>query len=238
MTAPSLVAANSLTTAGGGSSTTVAKAYASNLTAGSCLIALVGSESNVTHDSVADGTNGAWTLVVDSGLQASAYRISIWKFVNTTGGVTPTVTATFSAGAIGRSICIREVKDADTSSPVEASSAGIGVSTALTGLHGTAGARQVTAAGAAVTLTGTVVNQAPDVGAGSGFTRDKDVDPNFYARFGYNVQAAGQTYDPAWFDISLIGGANFADAVVVVKGATAAGFFGRRYYDMRDSSNV
>lgn len=97
------------------SGTTVAKTWASNTTTGNLLIALIA--GGVQHvSSIADSQTNTW-VVADAG-NFSWSMCEIWYCKNATGGVTPTVTATFAAAEPG-TIHLIEVSGADTGSPLD-----------------------------------------------------------------------------------------------------------------------
>ena len=97
------------------SSTTVSKAYASNCTNGSLLIAVVFWTSGSATCSVSDGTNGSWTAIGSPvQLGSSAIQAQAFYFAGNTSTTTLSVTATISASVSERGIAIHEYSGVNT----------------------------------------------------------------------------------------------------------------------------
>lgn len=110
----------------GSTSTTTAKAYASNVTAGGFLWCYVAWKSSTATCTVSDSRNGAWTAVgsaqTGSGSLAG-WRCQMFYFPNAAAGAT-TVTATISASVTTRGLAISEFSGVATSSPLDQSAYG------------------------------------------------------------------------------------------------------------------
>jgi len=112
-----------------GSGTSVACPYGSATTAGSLLIACVGTGDNgTTINTITDGQGNTWTID-QKFTQNSAIEASISSMPNAPGGAL-TVTANLGASAFASNIAIGEFSGAATASPKDQSTGTGGFSTA------------------------------------------------------------------------------------------------------------
>lgn len=170
--APSKVQSTSNSTGSSGSSTTIAKAYASNVTAGNFLFAVAGGAANTTCTFSSSGDT--WATIATFWDGNIGQLVSIGYAANVTGGA-KTVTATFGTSTIFKSIIIEEWSGVATSSPLD---------TNTTGLHVPA---TTTPSDNAMTTTtdgdlilGGIVSDGAVISAGTGYTLDIYESGNHY----------------------------------------------------------
>ncbi len=97
-------------------STTIAKAFTSNVTAGSLLIAIADCDTNASASGVSDGVN-TWTRATNQIWNFSSHSLEVWSASNVAAGAT-TVTMTFTASS-NNVLIIAEYSGVVTSTPLD-----------------------------------------------------------------------------------------------------------------------
>lgn len=171
--------------------------YASNVTAGSLLVALFGWADTSLTASFADGRNGSWSAAASSKSSNAGfgYNTEVFYFPNAAAGAT-TVTATLSGTAGYMWLVVLEFGSAATSSPLDASNSATGGSSAVSG-------SLTTVTDNALIVACSLVSAITPT-AGSGFTLASNLDGNGgeykldAGAHGSNTVAFGGGNDPNW----------------------------------------
>lgn len=153
---------------GNGSSTTIAQAFGSNVTAGNLLVACLCRDGGGNTVSVTDSQGNTWQR--DEQLD-STQHIEIWSTIAGSTGAN-TVTATFSSGQANRRLAIHEYSGVTTSSWKDVSANNHNSSTSTPTSTAVTPNQDNSLFVGALTPTTVAVFTAP--GAGSGFTEREE----------------------------------------------------------------
>lgn len=191
--------------------TTIARAFSSNVTAGSLIVASIAWDTtNTTSVTCSDTQGNLFTTLTVYNDTTTKQALTVCYAPNAVGGA-DTVTATFGATSISRRIIISEYTGVATGSPVD-------VTTGQGGIVGTTGADAITS-GTVNTSQGSVLvygavedtSGSTTVTAGTGFTQRSTLNGVEMAVQDRILGSAGTTASTNTF-----GAAHRYDAIVVV----------------------
>jgi hypothetical protein len=150
-------------TAANGSGTSVAKAFGSNVTAGSLLVAFATTDGSGTFTFSSTGAP-SWANITPFLCSISGQWISIGYCKNAPAGAT-TVTCTFGAGGSFNGLIVSEYSGADAGAPLDVNTAGQNLSSSSTPTDS-----PMSATGADLVVSYLMLASAATISAGSGFT--------------------------------------------------------------------
>lgn len=165
--------------------TTIAKAFTSNVTAGSLLVVLVTHNGGTGTATCADSLGQTFTLAVGpTQTPDTTFNQWIFYFPNSSAGAN-TVTVTFSVNSNRSRLAILEYSGIATTSPLDVTAAANGTSAAPNSGAATTGSANELIFGGAISFQ-------PDTTAGAGFTSRQAAD-GFDRPEDKNGAAAGAT---------------------------------------------